>query len=201
MISALSRGQFRYDRIKFTLHLISQLHRYVFQKLRSGSLKSIQLYTKETPNDAALIDNNNTIIPKNSLAKTYALILLHKSNYVIRYSLLENLPRKLSFIIKTNRSRSRSYDCLIADEITLKNDHDLLIKDYANRLWLANLNDMQRSLRDDGKIDLFVEVKYLGSLLGTATALTVPMVGDQDNMHYLYYYLPRDGAIVRWNFR
>lgn len=168
--------------------------------LRNDSLKSIQLYTREMPNDSALIDNN-TIIPKNTLAKTYALILLHKSNYLIRYSLLENLPRKLSFIIKTSNSRSRPYDLLIAAEITLKNNHDLLIKDYSNRLWLANLNEMQRSLRDNDKIDLFVEVKYLGSLLGTATALTVPMVGDQNNTHYLYYYLPRDGAIVRWNFR
>lgn len=179
-----------------------QLHRYVFKKLRNDSFKSIQLYTREAPNDAKIIDNNNAVIAKNSLAKTYALLLLHKSKYLIRYSLLENLPRRLSLIIKTNYSRNGAYDHLIAAEITLKNDHELLIKDYTNHLWVANLNDIQRSLHgDDGKIDLFVEVNYLGSLLGTATALTVPMVGDHDNQHYLYYYLPRDGAIVRWNFR
>lgn len=135
----------------------------------------------------------------NSVAKTCALILLHKSKYLIQYSLLENRPRKLSLINKRNYL-NRSYDQLMAAEITLKDDHELLIKDYTNRLWLANLDDMQRSLRDDDKIDLFIEVKYLGSLLGSATALTVPMVGDQDNTHYLYYYLPRDGAVVRWNF-
>lgn len=172
-----------------------QLHRYVFKKLRYDSLKSIQLYTRELPNDAII---DNTIIPMNSLAKTYALIVLHKSKYLIHYSLLENRLRKLSLIIKTNYV-NRAYDQLMASEITIKNDNELLIKDYTNGLWLANLNDMQRNRRDGNKIDLFVTVKYLGSLLGTATALTVPMVGDQD--HFLYYYLPRDGAIVRWNFR
>lgn len=162
-------------------------------------MKSIHLYTRESPSDATTIVDN-TIIAVNSLAKTCALIVLHKSKYLIQYSLLENRPRKLSLIIKTNY-RHRSYDQLVAAEITLKNDHELLIKDYTNSLWLANLNDMQRSLRDDDKIDLFVEVKYLGSLLGAAAALSIPMFGDQDNIHYLYYYLPRDGAVVRWNFR
>lgn len=137
----------------------------------------------------------------NSLANTCALIVLHKSKYIIQYSLLENRPRKLSLIIKTNFHRTRSYDQLMASEITLKNDHELLIKDYTDAIWLGNLKDIQRSLRDDNKIDLFVEVKYVGSLLGAATALTVPIIGDLDNTHYLYYYLPRDGAVVRWNFR
>lgn len=185
-------------KLNLKLYALLQLHRYVFKKLRNESLKSIHLYTREPPNGGKIIDN--TIVPMNSLARTCALIVLHKSKYLIQYSLLENRPRKLSLIIKTNY-RHRSYDQLMAAEITLKNDHELLIKDYTDSLWLANLNDMQRSLRDDDKIDLFVEVKYLGSLLGAATALCVPMFGDQENIHFLYYYLPRDGAIVRWNFR
>lgn len=185
--------------IYYLLYEILQLHRYIFKKLRTESLKSIHLYTKEPPNDAKITDN--AIIPMKSLANTFALIVLHKSKYLIQYSLLENRPRKLSLIIKTNYNRNRAYDQLMASEITLKNDHELLIKDYTNRLWLGNLNDVQRSLRVDDKIDLFVEVKYLGSLLGAAMALTVPIIGDQDNTHYLYYYLPRDGAVVRWNFR
>lgn len=171
----------------------------MFKNLRHESLKSIHLYTKEIPNDTKTVDN--AIISANSLGKTCALIVLNKSKYLIQYSLLENRPRKLSLIIKTNYKRNRSYDQLIASEVTLKNDHELLIKDYTNGLWFGDLNDVQRSLRDDDKIDLFVEVKYLGSLLGAATALTVPMIGDQDNAHYLYYYLPRDGAVVRWNFQ
>lgn len=180
------------------MYPILQLHRYEFKRLRNDSLKSIHLYSRETAKDATVIDN--TIIPINSLAKMCALIVLHRSKYLIQYSLLENRPRKLSLIIRTNYL-NRSYDQLVPAEITLKNDHELFIKDYTSSLWLANLNGVQRSLRDDNKIDLFVEVKYLGSLLGRATALTVPMVGDQDNTHYMYYYLPRDGAVVRWNFR
>lgn len=177
-----------------------QLHRYVFKKLRNESLKSIHLYTRETPTDAKMIDN--AINPMNSLANSCALIVLHRSKYLIQYLLSENRARKLSLIIKTNFNRNRSYDLLMASEITLRNDHELLIKDYTNSLWLGNLNDVQHSLRSDrGKIDLFVEVKYLGSLLGAATALTVPIISDQDNTHYLYYYLARDGAVVRWNFR
>lgn len=171
----------------------------MFKRLRNESLKSIHLYTKETPNDSKHVDN--AIIPANSLAKTCALIVLKNCKYLIQYSLFENRPRKLSLIIKTNYNRNRSYDFLMASEITLKDDHELLIKDYMNGLWLGNLNDVQRSLRYDDKIDLFIEVKYLGPLLGAATALTVPMIGDQDNAHYLYYYLPRDGAVVRWNFQ
>lgn len=95
---------------------------------------------------------------------------------------------------------NRSYDVLMPAEITLKSDNELLIKDYTNGLWLADLKQIQRSLRED-EIDLFVVVRYLGSLLGASTALTIPIVGDEESQHYLYYYLPRDGAVVRWNFR
>lgn len=183
--------------------MIFQLHRYVFKRLRNDSFKSIQLYTREVQRDAIIDDN--TIVPVSPLAKTYALILLHKCKYLIQYSLLENRPRKLSLIMKATYF-NRPYEHLIAAEITMKNDHELLIKDYSNRLWTANLNNMQRNRRrrsnaEDQIDDLFMEVKFLGSLLGTAIGTAVPMVGDQDNTHYLYYYLPRDGAVVRWNFR
>lgn len=169
------------------------MHRHVFNELKSDSLKSIQLYSKET---SETIDN--AIIQMNPMVKKCALILLHKSRYLIQYSLLDNQPNKLSLIIKTKKKHR--YDILIPAEITLNNDNELLIKDYTNGLWAANLNRIQRSLREE-EIDLFVEVKYLGTLLGTSKALTVPTVGDEDNNHYLYYYLPRDGAVVRWNFR
>lgn len=173
---------------------ITQIHRYVFNKLKSDSLKSIQLYTKEASESI-----DNAIIQMNPVVKACALILLHKSKYLIQYSLLNDRPRKLSLIIKT-KNLHRPFDVLIPSEITLKNDNELLIKDYSNGLWIANLNQIQRSLREE-EFDLFVEVIYLGTLLGTSTALTIPTVGDEDNNHYLYYYLPRDGAVVRWNFR
>lgn len=171
-----------------------QVHRYVFDELSSDSLKSIQLYSSE-PNEAI----DNAIVQLNPMAKTGAIILLNKSKYLIQYSLLENRPRKLSLIIRTKHFK-RLYDVIIPAEITLTNDNELLIKDYANGLWLADLKQIQRSLREED-IDLFIEVKYLGSLLGASNALTTPTVGDEANQHYLYYYLPRDGAIVRWNFR
>lgn len=173
---------------------ITQIHRYVFNELRNDIFKSIQLYAKD-PNEA--IDNG--IIKLNPLTKADAIILLHKSKYLIQYSMVENRPRKLSLIIMT-KHLNRSYDVLMPAEITLKSDNELLIKDYTNGLWLANLKQIQRSLRED-EIDLFVVVRYLGSLLGASTALTIPIVGDEESQHYLYYYLPRDGAVVRWNFR
>lgn len=171
-----------------------QVHRYVFNELRSDILKSIQLYSRDS-NEA--IDNG--LIKLNPLAKADAIILLHKSKYLIQYSMAENRPRKLSLIIMT-KNMNRSYDVLVPAEITLKSDGELLIKDYTNGLWLADLKQIQRSLRED-EIELFVVVKYLGPLLGASTALTIPTVGDEENQHYLYYYLPRDGAVVRWNFR
>lgn len=167
------------------------MHRHVFNKLRHDSLKSIVLYAGEKPDNM-----DHAVSP---YAKTCALILLHKSKYLIYFSLLENRPRKLSFVIKTKHINS-SYDVLVASEMTLNNNSELMIKDMSNGLWLANLNQMKRSL-NQREIDLFVEVTYLGPLLGAATSLTVPTIGDSDNTHFLYYYLPRDGAIVRWNFR
>lgn len=96
--------------------------------------------------------------------------------------------------------RNGDYDVLIPAEITMKSDDELMISDHSNGLWFANLNKIKHNIRNKD-IELFVEVKYLGSLLGSPKALTVPPIIDDDTNQYLYYYLPRDGAVVRWNFR
>lgn len=164
----------------------------MFSKLKNGSLKSIQLYDTEIT-DA----NDNAIAETNPFVKTCALILLHKSKFLVQYSLWENRPRKLSLIIKT---KNLSSDVLVPAEITMKNNEELLIKDYSQGLWLANLTEIQQNSRSEG-IDLFVDVKYLGSLLGVSMAMTVPIYTDENSNRYLYYYVPRDGAVVRWDSR
>lgn len=137
--------------------------------------------------------NGNAIVP---LATTSVLILLHRSAFLIQYSLRQDRPRKLVLVIS---KKAKGYDVLIPAEITLKNDKELFISDHSNGLWLADLTKT-KSNPNKGE-DSFVEVKYLGSLLGASTALTIPTMIDGDSSHYLYYYLPRDGAVVRWNFR
>lgn len=153
------------------------MHRYVFKKFTNDSLKSIQLYAKD--------------------GIEYALILLHQSSFLIQYSMLSIRPKKLSLIIP---SENGAYDVLIPAEIAIKGDDELVISDYSNCLWFANLKKIRHNIRNKD-IELFVEVKYLGSLLGASKALTVPPVIDDETNQYLYYYLPRDGAVVRWNFR
>lgn len=168
------------------------MHRHVFSQLQNGSLKSIQLYAAETT-DAS----GNATTEINPFVKTCALILLHKSNFLVRYSMVENRLRKLSLIIKT---KNRSPDVLVPAEITMKTGDEFLIKDHSNGLWLGNLNEIQQNTRVEG-IDLFVDVKYLGSLLGASMTMTVPILADENSSRYLYYYLPRDGAVVRWDTR
>lgn len=140
-------------------------------------MKSIQLYAKESIE--------------------YALILLHRSTFLIQYSMLSVRPKKLTLIIPSNGG---AYDVLMPAEITMKGDNELVISDYSDGLWFAQLDKIKHNIRNKD-IELFVEVSYLGSLLGTARALIVPPVIDDEINQYLYYYVPRDGAVVRWNFR
>lgn len=140
--------------------------------------------------------NSNTVIHNNLIATTYALILLHRSKFLILYS-LKNRSQKLRLMIQ---SKHRAYEGLIPAEIIIKNEKDLVVSDHSNGLWMANLNKIKPNQRSKD-VELFVEVIYLGSLLGSSRAITIPPIFDVDTTQYLYYYIPRDGAVVRWNFR
>lgn len=164
------------------------MHRFVFTKLQRDSLKSIQLYSQER-NEL----KSNAVHP-NPMATTNALILLHRSTFLIQYSVQQDRPKKLILIIQT---KDRGHDVLIPAEITMKNDNELMISDHLNGLWLA---DLSKLIQNDNS-DLSVEVKYIGSLLGPSKALVFPAGIEGDSNPYLYYYLPRDGAVVRWNLR
>lgn len=81
---------------------------------------------------------------------------------------------------------------VIPKDIALLENGILFASDECGHLWTA-------------KVDLFrqptshhyyeIDVEFIADLLGTSTALTVDPNGS------LYYYLPRDGAVVRWNSR
>lgn len=80
---------------------------------------------------------------------------------------------------------------VIPKDIALLENGLLFASDECGHLWRA-------------KLDLFTQTNYnyyairaefIADLLGTSTALTVDPNGS------LYYYLPRDGAVVRWNSR
>lgn len=119
------------------------------------------------------------------------------------YSIYEQRPRKLYFMVPNmekssgNRIKSKKPQLLTPNEITVKGDDEILISDTDDRLWMANLKQLKYSGRD-----LFVDVKYVGHLLGASKALVVPRIADAEiSSNYLYYYLPRDGAVLRWNLR
>lgn len=162
----------------------------MFSSIKSDSLKSIELFTREEKDL-----KSNTVHPK--MSSNFALILLHRSRFLFLFSLLENRPRKLILIIKL---KDGTFEALIANEITMKNENDLIISDHSNGLWMAQLNKIKQSKKSKD-FDYFIEVKYLGPLLGTSRAITIPPKLDKDIDRYLYYYIPRDGAVVRWNFR
>lgn len=171
-----------------TAKYLFQVHRYIFNEFKSGSLKSIHLY--EIPEDKKGV---------NPIVTTCALILLKNAKHLIHYSLLEHRPQKLHLIVP---SKDGNYEALTAADIVMKSDAELMVTDQENGLWLANTYDITIHINEkDKRTDLSVDMKYLGSLLGNAVALAIPILPDTDVNHYLYYYLPRDGAIVRWNQR
>lgn len=68
----------------------------------------------------------------------------------------------------------------------------LFASDECGHLWTAKLDVLKRA-----KAPHYYElrVEFIADLLGTSTALTIDPNGS------LYYFLPRDGAVVRWNSR
>lgn len=132
---------------------------------------------------------------------TRGIISLYGKNYLLIYSLPEGRLRKLRLVIK-NSNTSRTL--LSPREVVMKDNNELLISDFFNSLWLANLNQLKsfsKKKRNNNEYDSTIEVKYVGSLLGSSRALAIPKIIDAEQENYLYYYLPRDGAILRWNLK
>lgn len=83
--------------------------------------------------------------------------------------------------------------------IAIRNNDQLLVLDKNNVLWSGNLFKV-KFVRKLSPLALFMSISRLGALLGKAQGLTTQTDESTEN-HYLYYYMPRDGAVVRWNFR
>lgn len=112
--------------------------------------------------------------------------------------MLENSTRKLSFV-KNHEILSNIY--LIPNEISLRNNDELLISNSINELWITNLSQIKQFFKKGKSQNLTLFPKKLGSLLGTPQTLSVPTNMDGNKFSYLYYYLPRDGAVLRWSFK
>lgn len=131
-----------------------------------------------------------------------AIILLRDKQFLLIYSPLENSPLKLNFLA----SDSIKKEFLVPNEIAMRSNEELLICDHFNKLWSADISQVQLSKSGSSQIGAFslvtVPAKYLGSLLGLPKALNIPSSIDFDSMNtFLYYYLPRDGVVLRWNYR
>lgn len=74
------------------------------------------------------------------------------------------------------------------DIAILKNE--LFVSDDCGRLWIAVLDVLKRAKYPHYYA---IRVQFIANLLGPSTQLTV------DPNRALYYYLPSDGAVVRWN--
>lgn len=72
--------------------------------------------------------------------------------------------------------------------------------DTAKRLWVGDLHRLKpHKQRNACKV---LTITQLGTLLGYTDSMAVSATANGGLLNdYLYYYLPRDGAIVRWNFR
>lgn len=81
---------------------------------------------------------------------------------------------------------------VISKDIALLANGRLFASDECGHLWTTKLN---LSKREKTPRYLQIRVEFVADLLGTSTALTSDPNGS------LYYYLPRDGAVVRWNSR
>lgn len=81
---------------------------------------------------------------------------------------------------------------VVPKDIALLETGQLFASDECGHLWKAKL-DIFRHAKTPHYYE--IEVEFIADLLGTSTALTIDPNGS------LYYYLPRDGAVLRWNSR
>lgn len=161
---------------------VGQVHRYVFNEFKGGSFKSIHLQHKFDSND---------INAASEWITCRAIITMQNENYLIIYSQKAKAWRKLMLVSAVE---------IIPQSIAIRNDETLLVTDAVNTLWMANLTN----IKVYGKHrHLGIVLRPLGALLGVAKSPSVPTSGlsSDPNNNYLYYYIPRDGAIVRWDIR
>lgn len=161
---------------------VQQVHRFVFNEFKGGSFKSIHLQQTFASND---------INEASDWMASRAFITLQNENFLIIYSQKAKNWRKLML--------SSDID-IIPQSITIRNDETLLVSDAVNTLWTGNLTN----IKIYGKHrHLGIVLRPLGSLLGVSKSLSVTTnsLSSDPNNNYLYYYIPRDGAIVRWDFR
>lgn len=154
----------------------------MFNEFKGGSFKSIHLQHKFDSND---------ISASSEWITCRAIITLQNENYLIIYSQKAKAWRKLMLASAVE---------IIPQSIAIRNDETLLVTDAVNTLWMANLTN----IKVYGKHrHLGIVLRPLGALLGVAKAPSVPTSGlsSDPNNNYLYYYIPRDGAIVRWDIR
>lgn len=156
-----------------------QIQRYTFTEYPGGAFHSIQIYTLPSPSK---INFNNSA--------AYAIISLKRANYLLFYSFCDRKFIKLAFNIVV----------IIPHQILIHNEHELLIVDTANRLWIGELTRLKPY--KNRKNYKTLTITQLGTLLGYTNTLASTATSNTGIFNdYLYYFMPRDGAIVRWNFR
>lgn len=120
------------------------------------------------------------------------IITVKNVNFLILFSLTTKRWHRIYF---ENRKTIQPQD------ITIRNNEQLLLLDKNNNLWSGDLSKI-KFIRKLSPFVLFMSVSRLGSLLGEARGLITYAGSDGPGINdYLYYYMPRDGACVRWNFR
>lgn len=160
----------------------AQILRHVFTEFKGNSFKSIHLQHK--------IDNNDIIDgPFDGEISCNAFITVKNANFVIIYSQRDKVWHKLAL---------RASGDIVPNQLTIRNNLELLISDASNNLWFGNLTRMRYEKR---RGYFSIELNPLGQLLGKSASLAVSAASDEPLNDFLYYYMPRDGAVVRWDFR
>ncbi|XP_037025083.1 major royal jelly protein 5 [Bradysia coprophila] len=111
-----------------------------------------------------------------------AFITLDSADYLIVYSLYESRWWKLQLITPDNIIVQPK------DIAILKNE--LFVSDECGHLWTAKLDVLNRVKYPHYYA---IRVQFIADLLGPSTQLAIDPNGA------LYYYLPSDGALLRWN--
>ncbi|KAJ6645694.1 Major royal jelly protein 3, partial [Pseudolycoriella hygida] len=114
-----------------------------------------------------------------------AIITLDRADFLIFYSLNKRRWWKLQLITSDGM-------VVIPKDIAILGTDKLYASDECGHLWTAEV-DVHKWTK--AKLFNEVRVEFIADLLGTSTALTIDPNGS------LLYYLPRDGAVVRWNSR